>query len=88
MADDRDIYVVHDVFRREFKEIPGLVSVGRRRTLPSGAGVAGGESPGVCRRFAGGLGEGRRTGREWVRMAEHRPDRMEAPGGGVAAQVS
>lgn len=26
MADSRDMFVVHDMFRRQFKAIPGLVS--------------------------------------------------------------
>jgi hypothetical protein len=34
MADSRDMFVVHDMFRREFKAIPGLVS-----EVPEGDGA-------------------------------------------------
>jgi hypothetical protein len=34
MADSRDMFVIHDMFRREFKAIPGLVSEVPRETAP------------------------------------------------------
>ena len=48
---------------------------------PDWRGVSGRE-PAVF--FSGRLGEDRWQGREWMRMAEHTPDRLEAPGGSVA----